>query len=228
MKAASLPIQTMAQLRLFTQHHVFAVWDFMLLLKTLQQQLTPSGSPWLPTRHTRCAGLINRLVAEEECDCLPVQLGGPSHLSHFEIYFLAMEEIGADTAPIKSVLQTVISDGLEAAHIHPAIPQPSQRFMAATQVVIRSAKSHLHAAAFCYGREQLVSGLFRELCDQLIEASLHAPILLLYLERHIALDGESHGPLAEEMVMELCQHQPLRLNEITALRTRVEQERATF
>ena len=226
--AASLPIQTMGQLRLFMQHHVFAVWDFMLLLKALQQQLAPSGSPWLPPPHPRAAGLINQLIAEEECDCLPVQLGGPCYLSHFEIYLLAMEEIGADTAPIKAVLQLVTSDGLDVALKHRAVPQPSQRFMAATQVVIRSAKAHLLAAAFCYGREQLVPDLFRQLRDQLLGAGLHAPILLWYLERHIALDGDSHGPLAEEIVIELCQHQPLKLDEVAALRTRVEQERATF
>ncbi len=226
--AASLPIQTMAQLRLFMQHHVFAVWDFMLLLKALQQQLAPSGSPWLPSPHPRAAGLINQLIAEEECDCLPVQLGGPCHLSHFEIYLLAMEEVGADTAPIKAVLQLVTSDGVEVALTHPAIPQPSQRFIAGTQVVIRSAKAHLLAAAFCYGREQLVSGLFRDLRDQLVGASLHAPILLWYLERHIALDGDSHGPLAEDIVIELCKRQPLKLDEVAALRTCVEQDRATF
>jgi len=226
--AASLPIQTMAQLRLFMQHHVFAVWDFMLLLKALQQQLAPSGSPWLPSPHPRAAGLINQLIAEEECDCLPVQLGGPCHLSHFEIYLLAMEEVGADTAPIKAVLQLVSSDGLEVALKHPAIPQPSQCFMAANQVVVESAKAHLLAAAFCYGREQLVSTLFRELRDQLVGACLHAPILHWYLERHIALDGDSHGPMAEDVVIELCKNQPLKLNEVAALRIRVEQERATF
>jgi hypothetical protein len=139
-----------------------------------------------------------------------------------------MEEVGADTAPIKAVLQLVTSDGVEVALTHPAIPQPSQRFIAGTQVVIRSAKAHLLAAAFCYGREQLVSGLFRDLRDQLVGASLHAPILLWYLERHIALDGDSHGSLAEDIVIELCKHQPLKLDEVAALRTRVEQDRAIF
>jgi len=225
---ASLRIQTMAQLRLFMQHHVYAVWDFMLLLKALQQQLAPSGCPWLPSPHPRAAGLINQLIAEEECDCLPVQLGGPRHLSHFEIYLLAMEEVGADTDPIKGVLQLAFSDGMEVARQHPAIPQPSQRFMAGTQVVIRTGKAHLLAAAFCYGREQLVPDLFKELRDQLVGASLHAPILLWYLERHIALDGDSHGPLAEDIVIELCNHQPWKLEEVAALRTRVAEERATF
>lgn len=226
--AASLPIATMDQLRLFMQHHVFAVWDFMLLLKALQQQVAPSGLPWLPSRHPRAAGLLHQLMAEEECDCLPAELGGPCHLSHFEIYLLAMEEIGADVAPIRAVLQVVSRDGLEAALNHPAIPPPSQRFLAATQLVIRSAKAHLLAAAFCYGREQLVSDLFRTLRDQLLAADLQAPILLWYLERHISLDGNSHGPLAEQLVLELCMNQPSSRNEVALLRTRVEQDRALF
>ena len=63
-------ISSIADLRLFMEHHVFAVWDFMLLLKSLQQHLAPSGVPWVPPRHPEIAGLVNNLVAEEECDVL--------------------------------------------------------------------------------------------------------------------------------------------------------------
>ena len=82
-------------LRCFMEQHVFAVWDFMCLLKALQQQLAPSGSPWLPAEHPCFAGLINRLVMEEETDLLPVDFGGPLELSHFQIYRRAMQEVGA-------------------------------------------------------------------------------------------------------------------------------------
>jgi len=224
----SLPIQTISQLRLFMQHHVFAVWDFMLLLKALQHQVAPSGCPWLPARHPHVAYLIHQLIADEECDCLPPELGGPLHLSHFEIYLLAMEQIGADTVPIKTVLEAVMSDGFEAGLKHPIIPKPSQRFMATTQMIIKSDKPHLLAAAFCYGREQLVPGLFRRLRDQLVAIDLRAPILLWYLERHITLDGESHGPLAEQMVMELCSGHAASLDGVAALRPHLEKDRAMF
>ncbi len=100
--------------------------------------------------------------------------------------------------------------------------------MAATQVVIQTGKAHLFAAAFCYRREQLVPGLFRDLRDHLVHTRLHAPILLWYLERYIALDGDSHGRLAEPMVMELCHHQRSKLDEVNALRSHVEHDREKF
>ena len=43
--AESLRIQTVDQLQQFMQHHVYAVWDFTLLLKALQQQLSSAGYP---------------------------------------------------------------------------------------------------------------------------------------------------------------------------------------
>jgi len=139
-----------------------------------------------------------------------------------------MEDVGADTAPIKAVLQAAGDDGLEAPLKHAAIPEPSRRFMASTQAVIKSRKPHVLATAFCFGRERLVPELFRDILDQLVNGKRHAPILIWYLERHISLDADSHGPLAEQMVMELCQSQASAINDVASMRARVEQDRAAF
>lgn len=210
------------------EHHVFAVWDFMLLLKSLQGLLAPAGVPWLPPRHPRAAGLINELVSIEECDCLPSELGGPSYLSHFSIYRAAMEEIGADTSAIDAVLAVAAQDGLDQAIRHPSIPEPSRRFMVSTLDVIHSGEPHRLATAFCYGRELLVPDLFRSLRDQLLLHQLHAPILCWYLDRHITLDGDSHGPLAQQMVKELCEGRTTAIREVASLRGRVVGERQMF
>jgi hypothetical protein len=223
-----LTITTPDQLRLFMEHHVFAVWDFMLLLKSLQQHVAPSGAPWVPPRYPGVAGLVNALVAEEECDCLPEELGGPAYLSHFAIYRKAMLDIGADCRAIDAVLMVARRSGIEEALLHPAIPAPSRTFMTRTWHVISSGRPHLLAAAFCYGRECLVPQLFVHLRDQILHSNLSAPTLLWYLQRHITLDGDSHGPLAERMVQELCAGDPQRIRDVAAMRNTVVQQRSDF
>lgn len=210
------------------EYHVFAVWDFMLLLKSLQQQIAPSGTPWLPPKHPGVAGLVNALVAEEECDCLPAELGGPIHLSHFSIYRRAMQEIGADTRPMDAVISIAQRDGLANALLHPMIPAPSRVFMSNTLEIIESGQAHLMAAAFCYGRECLVPCLFKELYSQIEHGGLDAPTLTWYLQRHINLDGESHGPLAERMVLQLCDNDPCRVVEAEEVKSRVVAQRNDF
>ena len=179
-------ITSIADLRLFMEHHVFAVWDFMLLLKSLQQHLAPSGVPWVPPRHPEIAGLVNSLVAEEECDVLPDSLGGPLHLCHFAIYRRAMLEIGADTAVIDAVLELASHGDFASALHHPDIPAPAAHFLRTNQALIASGEVHVLAAAFAYGRELLVPNLFRGLLDRLIVLELPCPTLRWYLERHIA------------------------------------------
>ena len=226
----SLPqaISSIADLRLFMEHHVFAVWDFMLLLKTLQQHLAPSGVPWVPATHPEIAGLVNSLVAEEECDLLPENLGGPLHLSHFAIYRRAMVEIDANTAVIDAVLQQASCGDLAGALRHGGIPAPSARFLRTTQALIASGEVHGLAAAFAYGRELLVPDLFRGLLDRLTVLELPCPTLRWYLERHITLDGNNHGPLAETMVLTLAGSDSAAHHTVQALRRQVRSDRASF
>ena len=221
-------IHTIADLQLFMEHHVFAVWDFMLLLKALQQQLAPCGVPWVPPSHPQIAGLINTLVGEEECDVLPNSLGGPLHLSHFAIYRRAMEEIGADTTVIDAVLQKAAGGDLASALLHEGIPAPSVRFMRRTQALIADGEIHALAAAFAYGRELLVPDLFRGLLERLSVLALPCPTLRWYFERHIALDGESHGPLAESMVLTLAGTDPAAHARVQSVRQKVHADRAAF
>jgi hypothetical protein len=112
--------------------------------------------------------------------------------------------------------------------LHPAIPEPSRRFMQSTRSLIESGQPHHLAAAFCYGRELLVPDLFRALLDQVHLHQLHAPTLSWYFERHISLDGDNHGPLAEQMVAELCEGRLGTLSEVDAVRKRVIRERDAF
>ena len=221
-------ITSIADLRLFMEHHVFAVWDFMLLLKSLQQHLAPSVVPWVPPRHPEIAGLVNNLVAEEECDVLPENLGGPLHLCHFAIYRRAMIEIEANTSVIDTVLQQASCGDLAGSLRHRDIPAPSSRFLRTTQELIASGEVHALAAAFAYGRELLVPDLFRGLLDRLTVLELPCPTLRWYLERHIVLDGDSHGPLAETMVLTLAGNDPAAHQTVQTVRRKVLADRSAF
>ena len=221
-------IENMEQLRLFMEHHVFAVWDFMLLLKSLQQHIAPASVPWTPSRQPQLVGLINSLLAEEECDCLPAELGGPRQLSHFEIYRLSMLEVGADTGPIDAVLDHSKQHGLASSLQHPAIPEPSRRFLLTTQELIDRQEIHALAAAFAYGRERLVPYLFSHLLDRLRFLALPCPMLIWYLQRHIDLDGESHGPLAESMVLALAGADHSAQSRVDEVRAQVISDRVRF
>ncbi len=99
-------LDDLRQLRLFMEHHVFAVWDFMSLLKSLQRDLTCTTTPWTPRPDPESAHLINEIVLGEESDA---RSEGRGYASHFELYLEAMKEVGADRGPILRSLDHLAS-----------------------------------------------------------------------------------------------------------------------
>lgn len=191
-------IRSRDTLRVFMEHHVYAVWDFMSLVKAFQAQAAPSAVPWMPPRHARLAAFTNQLILEEESD---KQFG---YVSHFEIYCRAMAEVGADTAPSTRFIARVQDDGLEAALNDPVVPGPARRFMRFTFEVIGRNRLHELAAVLAYGRETVIPDMFRSLLGQPDTGPELSPTLHRYLERHVQLDGEDHGPLSVRLVEESC------------------------
>jgi Protein of unknown function (DUF3050) len=183
----------------FMEHHVFAVWDFMSLLKSLQRNLTCVTVPWVPRGPAACRRLINDIVLVEESDELD---GG--YISHFELYLAGMTRAGADRSVIDrftGMLQAnePVSAALRAAEV----PDPSAEFVRATWAFIESAPVHCQAAAFAFGREDLIPEMF----SQVVAVNKQVGGLdtfLDYLERHIEVDGEEHTPMAMQMLADLC------------------------
>src|SRR5258708_17894843 len=93
-------INDMDDLKIFMQYHVFAVWDFMSLLKALQNNLTCTSIPWFPKGSPDTRHLINEIVVGEESD---VDSFG-NRKSHFELYLDAMQQCGADTSQIEKFI----------------------------------------------------------------------------------------------------------------------------
>lgn len=209
-------IQTMSQLRIFMEHHVFAVWDFMSLLKFLQGVVAPSTWPWIPRPQGNLVRLINEIVLGEECDLLPpakIDSSPTNFASHFDIYLFAMNEVAANTQPILSFLELLKTKGLAAALASSAIPESSRAFMTETFALLREGIPHKAAAAFAFGRENAIPGMFQSLLSKLGISQSQAPLFHYYLQRHAELDGEEHGPAALRLVTALCNDHSKKLEE---------------
>ncbi|MDF0714655.1 DUF3050 domain-containing protein [Muricauda sp. 334s03] len=195
-------LESVDDIKIFMESHVYAVWDFMSLLKALQQHLTCVGLPWHPANDTSVARFINEIVLEEESD---FNENGKAK-SHFEMYLDAMEEVQGDTQKVEAIISSftdvkTISTQIEAAQLN----QAEKNFLEFTFDVINSQQPHLIAAAFTFGREDLIPDMFLGIIEQSGEnGPSNYKKLEYYLKRHIELDGDEHGPLALRMIKALC------------------------
>ncbi|MFF7922901.1 DUF3050 domain-containing protein [Streptomyces mirabilis] len=182
----------------FMAHHVFAVWDFMSLLKSLQRELTCVDVPWVPRGTEVSRRLINDIVLVEESD----ELNG-GFTSHFELYRAGMTEADADGTRIDTFL-ALIAEGhdVPSALRVAQVPSPAAEFVRTTFEIISDRPLHCRAAAFAFSREDLIPDMF----DQVIkkEGTDRFPLFCDYLARHIEVDGEEHTPMAMQMVADLC------------------------
>lgn len=206
-------IQRIEDLRIFMQHHVFSVWDFMSLIKYLQRQIAPVAVPWQPTSDPSLRYFINELIQEEESDAIPLGSGEVLYASHFELYCRAMNEIGADGGLPERFLALVNEQGLDKALYSPLVPLPARYFSETTFCFIREDRPHLVAAALTLGRENLIPTMFRRFLDRMGIDETQAPIFHAYLKRHIHLDEDFHGPLSMRLLETLCGNDPERIEE---------------
>lgn len=194
-------------LRHFMESHVFAVWDFMSLLKRLQQLLTCVQVPWVPPFSRRLSRFINEIVLCEESDTD----GQGEYASHFELYRRAMREVGARTLHIDAVVRGIQHAGTWRPEL---IPEPARAFVRSTFMLLERGQPHEVAAAFAFGREDAIPDMFRALIAALDRQN---PGLLVhvryYLERHIGVDETEHTPLALAMLAELCGDDALKWRE---------------
>tara|TARA_B100002019_G_scaffold165106_1_gene142628 strand:- start:122 stop:874 length:753 start_codon:yes stop_codon:yes gene_type:complete len=195
-------IDSIDAIQRFMETHVFAVWDFMSLLKRLQLELTCASIPWIPVGNPTTRRLINEIVFGEESD---IDENGKA-VSHFELYLRAMEDIGANTSAITTFInQLEQGKKWENALVNSGASQPAIQFVRQTMICVEHAPIHVVAGVFTYGREDLIPDMFISIVRELSEKGHPgAHTLVYYLERHIEIDGDEHGPMALQMIDELC------------------------
>ena len=218
-------IKTIEQLHIFMENHVFAVWDFMSILKSLQNQLTCTSIPWIPKGRGTPARLVNEIVTEEESD---IDRYG-QYVSHFEMYCVAMSQAGANTQPINKFLSQLKSKSVSDALSISKAPEPAKSFVNATFNILDGSSPHVVAAMFTFGREEVIPDMFRAIVKDLNKSAKgNLKSLIYYLERHIGLDEDEHTPAALKMVKELCEDDADKWQEATKASIDAMQARIKF
>ena len=194
-------VNSLNRLREFMRIHVFAVWDFMSLVKRLQNELTTQRLPWMPPASPEIARFANEVVLGEETDLS--RDGKP--LSHFELYLRAMDEVGAETADIRaSITRVGWAASWEATLKALNAPEIVKDFVSETLRCAIHGSSVEVASYFFFGREDVIPEMFKQLLALWSGGAVEVPHFAFYLERHIELDGDSHGPWARQMLTALA------------------------
>lgn len=206
-------LKNLEDAKILMESHVFAVWDFMSLLKSLQIQLTCVRVPWIPVNNSKNAHFINSIVLGEESDDFGTK--NPSNaLSHFELYINSMRELGADTAPIIYLIKQ-LSEGnnwkaslRSTQKLYSYIPDSTFSFVNHTLELCEKSNIHEIASSFLFGREDPIPRMFKNIIINFDEKRIICPNFRTYLERHIEVDSGEHSLIAQKLISELCKKDP--------------------
>jgi pyrroloquinoline quinone (PQQ) biosynthesis protein C len=122
------------------------------------------------------------------------------------MYLEAMESLGANPKEMYRIIEQLRSGkNIEFILENNSIPQHIKEFMSFTFEVVKTDQPHIIAAVFTFGREDLIPDMFIEIIKNLKKSNKeNLEDLIYYFERHIEVDADEHGPLALEMIQQLC------------------------
>lgn len=204
-------INTIPKTRIFMKNHIFAVWDFMSLTKTLQSHFTCLKFPWTPPKDPKLSYFINSIILDEESDNLDCE-DLKSVTSHYELYLKAMQEINADSSAINSLLSKIqrgeywksALKNCELENQGNFIASEVFEFVRYTLELCEQGQVHKVASSFTFGREDPIPVMFQNILDNFRDHRVECEFLRVYLQRHVDIDGGVHSVLAEQMIKDVC------------------------
>lgn len=195
-------------LTIFMRNHVYAVWDFMSLVKSVQSHVAPCSIPWIPHADSSVVQAINEIVLSEESDR---DMHGKGSSSHFNLYLDSMRELNISVYDILIFIENVRNLGLYKT-IQATCPSPALDFVSQTFKIIDSNDPLTISCWFAYGREKIIPGMFTTVLSELGVPCTQAPTFYYYLERHTELDGGAHSHFAQKLVDHFCDGDPIKIS----------------
>lgn len=202
-------VKTIEDIKTYMEFQVWCVWDFMALLKSLEQGLLVGEIEWVPPLDGSIGAYIYEILLTEETD---ITDSGSGRCSHFETYLKGMKQAGADTKPIDTFISNLRGrKNFDAAIANTGIPDAALEFVRNT---LKHAKSDLPKAVsvFCLSREGIIPGMFTTFLEN-INLQNNLSTFHWYLKRHIEVDSDSHGPLSVKLFKMVVGNDKQQLNE---------------
>ncbi len=201
----------------FMESHIFAVWGFMSILKSLQKMITPNSLPWVPNKNTKngLVNFVNEIILCEESDYIE----GIGFISHYEIYLLAMKNMDAKTNQLDKLISTIAKNGYNKKYVDNVDASDEVKsFLKHDLEVSMNGTLPEIVGAFTLGREKVIPNMFDYILPAIRETST-SKHLITYLERHIDIDGDRHGPLSMKLLDASCDKNQLSLAYATAVKS---------
>ena len=201
----------------FMESHIFAVWGFMSILKSLQKKIIPNNLPWIPNENTRngLINFVNEIVLCEESDYVE----GIGYISHYEIYLLAMRNMGAKSEQLNKLTSRITNKGYDEKYLDDLdISAQVKSFLKHDLEVSINGSLPEIIGAFTLGREKVIPNMFSYILPAIEKTSL-SKHLVTYLERHINIDGDRHGPLSMKLLKASCNKEQLNLAYSSAIKS---------
>ncbi len=201
----------------FMESHIFAVWGFMSILKSLQKRITPNDLPWIPNANTKngLINFVNEIILCEESD----YIDGIGFISHFEIYLLAMKSMGAKSEQLDKFISRINNEGYDERFLDDVNTSTEvKEFLKHDLEISLNGTLPEIVGAFTLGREKVIPNMFSYILPAIKETA-SSKHLVTYLERHIDIDGDRHGPLSMKLLDATCNNEQLNTAYTTAIRS---------